>query len=135
MEGYYWNFVSIGIGLIILVGQILAFTNKSKLQNIVLNEFNSNPNITVEEISSSTGISLKDIRAIILDLKGSGRLRGSFSQTTGKMQSMEISKFSEKKVEKIETLSSGDQRFCSECGTEINNEEEAQFCAYCGSKI
>ncbi len=123
------------MGIIILVGQIIAFRNKGKLQNIVLNVINRNPNITVEEISTSSGITLKDVRAIILDLKTSGRLRGTFSQTTGKIQSMEITNLSGKKIEKIETISNGNQRFCIECGTEIDTTEDAQFCAYCGSKI
>ena len=129
-----WNLIQILIGLSILISQIRAFTNKPKLRNIVLNEFTQNPNISNEEISKNTGISPKDIKAIILDLKGSGRLRGTYSQTTGKMQLVEIQKQSEEEAEEIETKSSGDQRFCRECGTEIDKSEEAQYCPYCGSK-
>ena len=130
----YWNLIQIAIGLSILISQIRAFTNKPKLRNIVLSEFTQNPNISIEEISKNTGISHKDIKAIILDLKGSGQLRGTFSQTTGKMQLVEIQKQPEKEEKEIEIKTSGDQRFCRECGTEIDKNEEAQYCPYCGSK-
>ncbi|QEE15291.1 zinc ribbon domain-containing protein [Promethearchaeum syntrophicum] len=105
------------------------------MQNIILNEFNLNPNITVEEISINTGITLKDVRAIIFDLKATGRLRGTFSQISGKMQTVEISNLYGRKIEKLETISKGDQKFCVECGSEIDTTEDAQFCAYCGSKL
>ena len=130
-----WNLIQILIGLSILVGQIRAFTNRPKLRNIVLNEFTRNPNISSEEISRNTGISRKDIKAIILDLKGSGHLRGTFSQTTGKMQSVEITRQPAKEVKEIVVAASVIQRFCKECGTEIDKSDEAQFCPYCGSKI
>ena len=71
-----------GIGAAILVSQVAALANRSKLKNVVLQEFGQNPNISVEEISNNTGISVRDIRAIILDLKGSGRLKGQFSPQT-----------------------------------------------------
>ena len=130
-----WNLIQIAIGLSILLSQVRAFTNKPKLRNIVLSEFTQNPNISIEEISKNTGISRKDIKAIILDLKGSGRLRGTFSQTTGKMQLAEIPKQPEKEAKEIEIKTSGDQKFCKECGTEIDKSDDAQFCPYCGSKI
>ena len=130
-----WNLIQIGIGLSILLSQVRAYTNKPKLRNIVLTEFTRNPNISNKEISRNTGISRKDIKAIIIDLKGSGQLRGTFSQTTGKMQLVEIPKQPEKDAKEIEIKSSGDQRFCKECGTEIDKNEESQFCPYCGSKI
>lgn len=130
-----WNLIQIGIGFSILLSQVRAFTNKPKLRNIVLSEFTQNPNISIEEISKNTGISRKDIKAIILDLKGSGRLRGTFSQTTGKMQLAEIPKQPENEAKEIEIKTSGDQKFCKECGTEIDKSDDAQFCPYCGSKI
>lgn len=130
-----WNLIQIAIGLSILLSQVRAFTNKPKLRNIVLTEFSKNPNISNEEISRNTGISRKDVKAIILDLKGSGQLRGTFSQTTGKMQLVEIQKQPEKEAEKIEIKTNGDQKFCKECGTEIDKSDDAQFCPYCGSKI
>jgi hypothetical protein len=129
-----WNIIQILIGLSILVGQFRAFTNKPKLRNVVLSEFTQNPNISIDEISRNTGISFKDIKAIIMDLKGSGQLRGTFSSTTGKMQLAEIQKQPEKVSKVIETTTV-DNRFCKECGTEIDKSNNAQFCPYCGSKI
>jgi len=133
--GGLWNLIQILIGVSILVSQFRAFSNKPKLRNIVLTEFTKNPNISNEEISRNTGISRKDVKAIILDLKGSGQLRGTFSQTTGKMQLVEIQKQPEKEEKEIEIETSGGQRFCKECGTEIDKTDDAQFCPYCGSKI
>ena len=129
-----WNIIQILIGLSILVGQFSAFTNKPKLRNVVLSEFTQNPNISIDEISRNTGISFKDIKAIIMDLKGSGKLRGTFSSTTGRMQSAEIQKKPEKEAKEIEIISE-DHRFCKECGTEVDKNDDAQFCPYCGSKI
>ena len=129
-----WNIIQILIGASILIGQFRAFTNKPKLRNIVLSEFTQNPNISIDEISRNTGISFKDIKAIIMDLKGSGQLRGTFSSTTGKMQLAEIQKQPEKVGKVIETTN-GDYRFCKECVTEIDKSNDAQFCPYCGSKI
>ncbi|MHA1511387.1 MAG: zinc-ribbon domain-containing protein, partial [Promethearchaeota archaeon] len=74
------------------------------------------------------------IKAIIMDLKGSGRLRGTFSSTTGKMQLAEIKKQPEK-ASKVIVTTSEDNRFCKECGTEVDKNDNAQFCPYCGSKI
>ncbi|MHA1476550.1 MAG: zinc ribbon domain-containing protein [Promethearchaeota archaeon] len=132
--GGLWNIIQILIGLSILVGQFSAFTNKPKLRNIVLSEFEQNPNISIDEITKNTGISYKDIKAIIMDLKGSGRLRGTFSSTTGKMQLAEIKKQPEK-ASKVIVTTSEDNRFCKECGTEVDKNDNAQFCPYCGSKI
>jgi len=133
-EAGLWNIIQILIGLSILVGQFSAFTNKPKLRNIVLSEFTQNPNISIDEITKNTGISFKDIKAIIMDLKGSGQLRGTFSSTTGKMQLAEIQKQPEKAGKVIETTSE-DHKFCNECGTEVDQNDNAQFCPYCGSKI
>ena len=132
--GGLWNLIQILIGVSILVGQFRAFTNKPKLRNIVLSEFEQNPNISIDEITKNTGISFKDIKAIIMDLKGSGQLRGTFSSTTGKMQLAEIQKQPEKESKVIVTTSE-DHRFCKECGTEVDKNDNAQFCPYCGSKI
>ena len=65
----YWiGYVWLGIGIAIVGSQITALVNRSKLRNVVSHEFTVNPNVSVEEISANTGISVKDIRAIILDL-------------------------------------------------------------------
>ena len=122
----WWGFISIGIGTAILISQIFALTNRSKLRNVVLAEFQENPEATVEAVSTSTGISRKDIHAIILDLKASGQLRGKFNTTTGQIKHLSIPKAEEVTEERA--------KYCSNCGTPITK-DAAQFCSYCGAQI
>lgn len=122
----WWAFISTGIGLAILIGQIYALTNRNKLRNIVLTEFQENPEITVEDVSKSTGITIKDINAIVLDLKASGQLRAKFNSQTGQVKHL---------LPPEKEVVSGEQaKYCSNCGTPITK-ESAQYCAYCGAKI
>ena len=107
-------------------------TNRSKLRNVVSHEFTVNPNVSVEEISANTGISVKDIRAIILDLKADGRLRGKFSTTTGEAKSMEV--VQSKPVQVSEPPVEEKNLYCPNCGTPVSR-DSAMFCAYCGSKL
>lgn len=122
----WWGFISTGIGIAILVSQILALTNRSKLRNVVLSEFQANPDATIDAVSNSTGITPKDIQAIILDLKASGQLRGKFNTSTGQIKHFSIP---EKEVSTEERA-----KYCSNCGTPIKK-DAAQFCAYCGANI
>ncbi|MFX0080519.1 MAG: zinc ribbon domain-containing protein [Candidatus Hodarchaeota archaeon] len=122
----WWGFISTGIGIAILVGQILAIANRSKLRNVVLAEFQENPEVTVELVSKNTGISRKDIQAIILDLKASGQLKAKFNSQTGQVKHL---------LTEEKELTPGERpNFCSNCGTPITK-ESAQYCAYCGGKI
>ncbi|UCC20567.1 MAG: zinc ribbon domain-containing protein [Promethearchaeota archaeon] len=121
----WWGFISIGIGAAILASQIYAIANRSKLRNVVLAEFTQNPEATVEDVSRSTGISRKDINAIVLDLKASNQLIGKFNSETGQIKHMSIP---EKEI-----ISEERAKFCSNCGTPIK--EAAQYCAYCGAQI
>ncbi|TFG16238.1 MAG: zinc-ribbon domain-containing protein [Promethearchaeota archaeon] len=125
-----WGLFWIGIGVAILSSQIAIIANRSKLKRIVLHEFQSNPNISVEEISANTGISVRDIRAIILDLKAAGKLRGGFSISTGAAESMKTVNVSIADPQNIEEQAT----FCPNCGTEIKR-ENAEYCSYCGAKI
>ncbi|MFX1434201.1 MAG: zinc-ribbon domain-containing protein, partial [Promethearchaeota archaeon] len=109
--------------------QIAALVNRSKLRNIVLQESRHNPNISVEDISANTGISVRDVRSIILDLKADGMLKGQSPSSTGEVKSIEVVP----KLEK-EPISREKSRYCSNCGTPIES-ENAAFCAYCGSKL
>ncbi len=122
----WWGFISTGIGIAILLSQIFALTNRSKLRNVVLREFKENPEATLEDISRNTGISRKDIQAIILDLKSSGQLIGKFNTTTGQIKHFSIPDKEEISEERV--------KFCSNCGTPITK-ETAQYCAYCGAQI
>ena len=125
-EWSWWGFISTGIGIAILVGQIFAITNRSKLRNVVLSEFEVNPEATVDDISTSTGISRKDIQAIILDLKASGQLRGKFNTTTGQIKHLSLPK--------TEGVIEERAKYCPNCGTPITK-DAAQFCSYCGANI
>ncbi|MGQ4875271.1 MAG: hypothetical protein ACP6IY_14495 [Promethearchaeia archaeon] len=110
-----------GIGIAILSSQFIALSNRKKIRNIVKSEFLKNPNATIEDIVKATGISKKDVKAVILDLKASGELIGKFSEKTGELMTFSLNK------EK-------DGRYCSNCGTIIEN-KGADYCAYCGSKL
>lgn len=125
-EWSWWGFISTGIGLAILVPQILAITNRSKLRNVVLAEFQENPEATVEYVSKSTGITTKDIQAIVLDLKAAGQLRAKFNSQTGQVKHL--------LTEEKEPTPGERATYCSNCGTPITK-ESAQYCAYCGGKI
>ncbi|MFX0036699.1 MAG: zinc ribbon domain-containing protein [Candidatus Hermodarchaeota archaeon] len=125
-EWSWWGFISTGIGLAILISQIFAITNRSKLRNVVLGEMQANPEATIEDIVRSTGITGKDVNAIILDLKASGQLRAKFNSATGQIKHLSIP---EKEV-----VVGNVAKFCANCGTPISK-EAAQFCAYCGAKI
>jgi len=125
-EWSWWGFISTGIGIAILVSQILAIANRSKLRNVVLADFQENPEATVELVSKSTGITAKDIQAIILDLKASGQLRAKFNSKTGQVKHL--------LTEEKEPTPGERSKYCSNCGTPITK-ESAQYCAYCGGKI
>jgi len=120
------GFIAIGIGAAILSSQIVAINNRNKLRRIVLQEFQTNPDASIEDVSRSTGISRKDVQSIVLDLKASGQLIGKFSTKTGQIKHVSIPK---------DSVSSEERgKYCYNCGTPISK-ESAQFCAYCGAKI
>jgi hypothetical protein len=125
-----WGLFCVGVGVAIISSQIAMIVNRSKLKNVVLHEFQSNPNISVEEISANTGISVRDVRAIILDLKAAGKLRGSFSPTTGEAESIKTIKVAPAEQQKAEEKGF----YCPNCGTEIKR-ESAEYCSYCGAKF
>ena len=124
----WWGWIWIAIGASILVGQIIAWANRSKLRNTVLYEYEEHPEATIEEISQKTGITVKDVRAIVLDLKANGLLRGKFSSTTGQMIHADVSKKSKG------DLTEGKVKYCPNCGT-AKVKESAVFCSYCGTKF
>jgi hypothetical protein len=100
--------------------------NRSKIRNIVKTEFEQNPNASIEEVSKSTGISKKDVQAVVFDLKADGELRGKFSSSTGKLK-----KAPEPKAQKPEKPK---PQYCPSCGTALKK-ENAKFCEFCGSSI
>lgn len=123
---WWWGFIAIGIGAAILSSQIVAINNRSKLRRVVLQEFQTNPDASIEDVSMRTGISRKDVQSIVLDLKASGQLIGKFSTKTGQIKHLTIPE---------EPVSSEERgKYCYNCGTPLSK-ESAQYCAYCGAKI
>jgi predicted transcriptional regulator len=114
------------VGRSIISSQIYKLTNRSKLRTVVKQEFEQNSNASIEEIASNTGITVKDVRAIVLDLKARGELRGKFSTKTGEAKHLEVTTSN-----KLEPHEKGN--YCANCGTPIKN-ESALYCAYCGAK-
>ena len=124
----WWGLFWYAIAAAIIIGQIAALANKSKLRNAVLYEYEEHPEGTIEQISQSTGITIRDVQAIVLDLKAKGLLRGKFSSTTGQLTHAEIIKKPEGEV------SEGKVVYCPNCGT-AKVKESAIFCSYCGTKL
>jgi len=118
------------LGVAIIGGQVAALVNRSKLRNAVLYDYEEHPKATIDELSKSTGISIRDIRAIILDLKASGLLRGKFSSTTGQMTHIEVITKTQAEVPSQE----GKVSYCPNCGT-AKAKDSAVYCSYCGSKM
>jgi hypothetical protein len=111
-------------GATIISSLIVAVANRRKLKRVVLHEFQTIPDASIEEISMKTGISRRDVQAIVLDLKSSGQLIVRFSTKTGHIKDTSFQNTSSE----IET------KYCHSCGTPISKESD-QYCAYCGAKI
>jgi len=126
----WWGIVWLVLGVAIIGGQVAALANRSKLRNTILYDYEEHPTATIEEISKSTGISIRDIRAIILDLKASGLLRGKFSSSTGQMTHTEVITKTQAEVPSQE----GKVSYCPNCGT-AKAKDSAVYCSYCGSKM
>ena len=92
---------------------------------VILQEFQTSPDVSIGDVSMSTGISRKDVQAIILDLKASGKFVGKFSTKTGQIKHVSV---------QTEPASSEEKSgYCHNCGTSIGKESD-QYCAYCGAK-
>ncbi len=125
---WWFGFLWIAIGLSIISSQIYKLTSRSKLRNVVKLEFEENPTASIEQIATNTGITTRDARAIVLDLKARGELRGKFSTKTGEAKHVEV-------VSVNQPLSQAKGVYCSNCGTPVKREGTAEYCAYCGTKL
>ena len=125
---WWFGFLWILIGLSIISSQIYKLTSRSKFRNLVKHEFEENPTASVEQIARNTGITTKDARAIILDLKARGELRGKFSTKTGEAKHVEVTPSNQ-------PPSQEKGNYCSNCGTSVKRGGTAVFCAYCGAKL
>ena len=140
---WWLGFIWIMIGLAIISGQVATLSNRGRLRNIVRDYFLDNPNASIEEISAKTGITIKDVRAITLDLKARGELRGKFSTKTGQMKTVPIEPESSEALKKAFCPNCGTPTFivfrkrsppCPNCGTPVKD-ESAMYCAYCGARL
>ena len=120
-----WGLILVGIGLAIIGGNIAAVANRGRLRRTVKYEFESNPGASVDSISQSTGITRKDVQAIVLDLKMRGELRGNFSSKTGELKTIPVESPAPEKAKPA---------FCPHCGTTIKK-GEAKYCAVCGAGL
>jgi len=125
----WWGFIWLAIGVSIAVGQVAAWLNRSKLRNAVLYEYESNPTATIEDISQKTGITFRDVQAIVLDLKARGLLRGKFSSTTGEMKHVDVTTANPPIETKEDKVS-----YCPNCGT-AKVKGTSVYCSYCGTKL
>lgn len=120
------------IGIAILASQIRALRNRDKLRTIVKQEFEANPDATIEQVSETTGFSKKDVQAIVLDLKARGEFIGKFSSSTGKLK---MATTQPAPSQPAPAQPSADvPKYCPSCGTPVKN-KDAQFCQFCGAKI
>ena len=125
---WWFGFILIAIGLSIISSQIYKLTNRGKLRNVVKLEFEENPTASIEQIATNTGITTKDARAIVLDLKARGELRGKFSTKTGEAKHIEVTTSSQSPTQEK-------GNYCSNCGTSVKRDGTAVYCAYCGAKL
>ena len=112
----WFGFIWLAIGAVSLLVQLAAWVNRDKLRNKVLYEYEVQPTATIEEISKKTGITEKDVTAIVLDLKASGILRGKFSSSTVEMKYVEIT------TSTPSESTEGKVIYCPNCGTAKSKE-------------
>lgn len=93
---------------------------------MVLHELQTSPNASIKEVSTGTGITKGDVRAIILDLKAEGLFNDTFSTKTGQVEHVSIQ---EEPIGSEEII-----QYCPNCGSPVGNESD-EYCSYCGAKI
>lgn len=126
MQWSWTGIFIIFISVVILFRVAITISNRSKIRNIVLLEFEKRPEVSIEEISLRTGISKRDVRAIILDMKMSMHSEAKISTILGKNNYI----LSQKEQFSLEQKN----KYCQSCGTPISD-NTAQYCTYCGATI
>ncbi|KKM83646.1 hypothetical protein LCGC14_1307260 [marine sediment metagenome] len=77
----WWGLIPIGIGVAIILEQIGSKINRRALRRIVRFEYEDNPETTLKEIRNKTGLSIKDVQVIRMDLMKQGeRLGNNYAQ-------------------------------------------------------
>jgi hypothetical protein len=114
------------VGGVILTVQTLGALDRSKLRRIVLQELQTSPKASINELRTSTGITKGDLRAIILDLKAD-RLFNDTTSTNAVQVEREPIQVQPVMTQEIST-------YCPNCGSPLSGESD-QYCSYCGTKI
>ena len=157
--GMLWNFgtnwmgfVWLGLSIVIFFGQIGSITAR-KASKMVFHELVLNPNDSLEEIAQNTGIPLKNVKEIVVDLKYRGILKKSFNTQTGHMENAQLvspvataspipiaaTTLSQPSIqsyaehEEIE-FPTEKPRYCSYCGTALNP-DVSKYCEFCGQAL
>jgi len=116
------GWVLIILGLLMISYELYAFQNRVSLRNEVILEFEDNPSASLDDIAQNTGISRDNLRDIVLDLRGSGKMRGLFSTESGHFETFPV-----KEAQNIRN------KYCPRCGASTT--QTSVYCAYCGSRL
>ncbi|MFW9825487.1 MAG: hypothetical protein ACFFE4_21270 [Candidatus Thorarchaeota archaeon] len=146
--GYVW----LGLSLGTFFSQI-GFITARKASKRVFHEIMLNPNDSLQEIAYNTGVHLKTVKKVVVDLKLRGLLQNSFNTQTGQMENVHIisslPKGSRNTVAtalisqpSIQSYAEREEidlpinlpRFCSYCGSTINP-GATEYCEFCGQAV
>lgn len=115
-------YISFGIAAAIILYEVWRTRYISKIKEDVFLKFEQNPDASINDIAQTTGLSKENLRDIILDLRGSGRLMGEFSDETGFLETAPVK-------EKEQDY----ERYCPHCGAKYRK-DNSTYCVYCGNE-
>jgi len=139
-----WNFgtnwvafIWLGLSMVTFFGQI-GFINARKKLKMVFHEIMLNQNSSLEDIAYNTGVPLKIVKKVVVDIKMRGILQSTFNTQTGYMEDVHLVSSVPKASRKIiaaKVISQPSiQRYTKHEEIE-SHPEEPRYCAYCGSAL
>lgn len=149
--GWVWwlGFIWLGIGGSIIFGNFMALYNRDRLKNLVQTEVTRSKTTSVHAIAKATGITEKDVRHILMDLKLEGKLFAHYDKDTGEIKGVhapvqghggtEVARPvafphpSPAPLPEVKSASGKTRRYCPFCGNLAS--ESAKFCSMCGSEL
>lgn len=123
-----WSIASWGgwflivLGLVIIGYELYSLQYRASLMSEVILEFEDNPSASLDDIAQRTGMSRDNLRDIVLDLRGSGKIRGLFSSETGNFETFPV-----KESQDIRN------KYCPRCGA--SRTQSSVYCVYCGTRL